>query len=124
MKNTARNCLIVLTVCCCVFILGFMFGRYGSESVPIAKVSSLLPTDPFEPEDVDMPDVVDGKININAASTATLLLLPDIGPSTAEKIIAYREENGPFQNIDELKLVDGLGTKRFEQIKKYITVGE
>ena len=41
----------------------------------------------------------------------------------AERIVAYRSENGPFKNIEEIKNVTGIGDIRFNQIKDYITVG-
>ncbi len=67
----------------------------------------------------------DGKIvNINTADTAQLDTLPGIGPSTAEKIVEYRETNGPFATIDEIMSVSGIGPAKFEQIQPFITVGE
>jgi competence protein ComEA len=50
--------------------------------------------------------------------------LPGIGPSTAEKIVEYRDANGPFATIDEIMSVSGIGPAKFEQIKSFITVGE
>lgn len=63
------------------------------------------------------------KININTASAEDLDTLPGIGPARAADIIAYREENGSFQNIEELKNVKGIGDKSFEDLKDLITVG-
>ncbi len=62
------------------------------------------------------------KININTADEATLDTLPGIGPSKAKRIIEYREQNGPFKSIEELKNVSGIGEKTFEQLKDLITV--
>ncbi len=62
------------------------------------------------------------KININKANAQDLENVPGIGPSTAEKIIIYRTENGKFSSIDDLKNVTGIGEKKFESIKDYITV--
>lgn len=67
----------------------------------------------------------DGEIvNINTATVADLDTLPGIGPSTAEKIVEYREANGPFATIDEITSVSGIGPAKFEQIQAFITVGE
>lgn len=63
-----------------------------------------------------------GKININTADEATLDSLPGIGPSTAQKIINYREENGKFNSIEEIKNVSGIGDSKYEEIKDKITV--
>ena len=61
------------------------------------------------------------KININTADVDKLSTLKGVGPATAQKIIDYREENGPFKNIDELKNVRGIGQKKFDSIKDKIT---
>lgn len=61
-------------------------------------------------------------ININTATQTELELLPGIGPSTATKIIDYREENGKFENIEEIKNVPGIGEAKYENIKNKITV--
>lgn len=63
-----------------------------------------------------------GKININTATQASLETLPGIGPALASRIIAYRQTNGPFKTIEEIKEVSGIGEKRFEAIKDLITV--
>ena len=63
-----------------------------------------------------------GRININTASAADLMSLPGIGEVTAARIIAYREEHGPFQSIDDLDLVDGISTATIEGIRDLVTV--
>jgi len=62
------------------------------------------------------------KININKANAQDLESVPGIGPSTAEKIVTYRNENGKFSSIDDLKNVTGIGEKKFESIKDYISI--
>ena len=62
-------------------------------------------------------------ININTASSAELEALPGIGPTTAQKIIAYREQNGPFINTEDIINVSGIGPGTYERIKDLITVG-
>lgn len=62
------------------------------------------------------------KININKADVAALSTLPGIGPSKAQSILSYREENGLFQTIDDLKNVSGIGDKTFEKLQDSITV--
>ena len=66
--------------------------------------------------------VVNGKININLADSETLQTLNGIGEVLASSIIAYREENGSFGSIEEIQEVSGIGEKRYENIKDYITV--
>jgi competence protein ComEA len=62
------------------------------------------------------------KINLNQAKAGDLVLLPGLGPELSRRIIEYREANGPFQKIEDLMQVPGIGLKRFEQIKDYLTI--
>lgn len=66
---------------------------------------------------------VGGKVNINTADAAALDTLPGIGPSTAEKIIADREANGPFVTIEDLQRVSGIGEKKYASLLDSICVG-
>ena len=61
-------------------------------------------------------------VNINTATQTELETLTGIGPSTALKIIKYREENGKFKTIEEIKNVAGIGDSKFEAIKDEICV--
>ncbi|MBS4209046.1 helix-hairpin-helix domain-containing protein [Bacillus sp. FJAT-50079] len=63
-----------------------------------------------------------GKININKADAAELETLPGIGPAKAAAIIQYREEHGPFQGIEEMQNISGIGAKTFEKFKDLIKV--
>lgn len=63
-----------------------------------------------------------GKVNINTASAEELMTLDGVGEATADKIIAYRQENGSFSRIEEIKEVSGIGEKKFEAMKDAITV--
>lgn len=66
--------------------------------------------------------LIDGKVNINTANVELLSQLEGIGESTAENIIKYREENGDFQHIEELTLVNGIGQKKLDKIRDRICV--
>ncbi len=61
-------------------------------------------------------------ININNATIEELSELPGVGESLAKRIFDYREENGKFKSIDDLKNVSGIGDKKFENLKEYIVV--
>ena len=63
-------------------------------------------------------------IDINTASLEELDTLPGIGPTTAQKIIDYREENGNFEAIEDIVNVSGIGAATYEEIKDLITVGD
>lgn len=60
-------------------------------------------------------------ININTASLEELDSLPGIGPTTAQRIIDYRNTNGPFTTIDEIMDVSGIGPSTYDEIKDLIT---
>ncbi len=61
-------------------------------------------------------------ININKATQEELQILPGIGASIAVRIVEYREQNGKFKYIEDLKNVSGIGENKFENIKNLITV--
>lgn len=61
-----------------------------------------------------------GRININAADTEELALLPRVGPSVAGRIVEFREANGKFGSVEDLMLVRGIGEKTFEMIEPYV----
>lgn len=61
-------------------------------------------------------------VNLNSAGLADLDALPGIGPVLAQRIIDFREENGPFASVDELANVSGVGPSILEKIKDQVTV--
>ena len=75
-----------------------------------------------EEENESSPAEKGGKININKASKEELMSLPGVGESRAEDIIRYREEQGSFQNIEDIMRVSGIKEGLFEKIKDLITV--
>jgi len=62
------------------------------------------------------------KININKATVEQLMEIKGIGQSYAKRIVEYRDKNGPFKKIEDIKEVKGIGDKTFESIKDLITV--
>jgi comEA protein len=68
-------------------------------------------------------DLLKGKtINLNSATKEQLMMLPGIGESTAEKILLYRKEHSGFKKPEDIQKIKGIGKKKFEKLKPYITV--
>ncbi|HPO15509.1 MAG TPA: helix-hairpin-helix domain-containing protein [Candidatus Hydrogenedentes bacterium] len=91
---------------------------------------TIVPSGPEEASSTEKPSDsassstgkgADGLIDLNTASETELDSLPGIGPKTAEKIIEYRQEN-PFTSVDDLTNIQGIGEKKLEAIRKYVTV--
>jgi len=63
-------------------------------------------------------------VNLNTATSEQLQQVPGIGPATAGKILQMRKTYGPFKSVDDLLAIRGLGAKRLEKMRKYLTVGK
>jgi len=63
-----------------------------------------------------------GKVNVNQAGTDELALLPRVGPAVSQRIVEFRDANGPFRSSEELMLVRGIGEKTFALIEPYVTL--
>ncbi|MHB8635584.1 MAG: ComEA family DNA-binding protein [Fimbriimonadaceae bacterium] len=61
-----------------------------------------------------------GSISLNVGQLADFEALPGVGPAIAQRIIDYRADHGPFQSIDEVRNVKGIGEKRFSRIEPYL----
>ena len=90
----------------------------ADESIHVPRVGEVIP--PPTPYGLS----ADGKIDINLADAALLETLPGIRPAIAERIIGYREMNGPFETIEDIQKVKGIGPTTFEKIREQIAVGE
>jgi len=103
---------LILTVLCTVALAvsigkGFT-AEQNEEVVQIDQADSVV--------------VAAERIDINQADPVELTKLPGIGTSTAAKISAYRDANGPFKSIDELLNVKGIGPEKLEKIKPLVTL--
>lgn len=111
---------IVIAFVFSIFMLGIFIGRIsapGSMAISVDKGTV--------PKDISAsPSPQMNKININTADVDALCELPNIGPVTAQRILDYREENGPFISIDQIMDVKGIGQATFDTIEEMITVGE
>ena len=81
-----------------------------------AERGSTIPLDP------PAPGGEEKLVDINSATLEELDTLPGIGPAIAGRIIDYRQTNGPFETIEEIQEVSGIGPVTFERLKTLITV--
>lgn len=64
----------------------------------------------------------DGRVNLNTADAATLDTLPGVGPATAANILAWRDEHGRFESVEDLLDVGGIGQAKLDAIRDLVTV--
>ena len=88
------------------------------ETVPDADSAVTLPDSAAATPSVD----AQGRVNLNTADLAELCALPGIGDALAGRIIAYREEHGPFARPEDVMRVSGIGQGKFDAVKNLITV--
>jgi len=86
----------------------------GEESLPVSPPSGPSLSSPSSQKG--------DKVNINTATAEELDTLPGVGPSIAQRIIDHRTTHGPFQSIEDIKKVKGIGDATFEELKDKITV--
>ena len=91
---------------------------YDGQRVHVPYPGEVLPTP--TPHGLS----ADGRVDINLADATLLQTLPKVGPTTAGRIIEYRETQGPFETIEQIQEVKGIGPATFEGIKDLIVVGE
>lgn len=116
MKKGAKLLLCIFIASTC-FLTGMFVGRNTKD-----HHVTLLHDSPSN-ESI-APVVADFRIDINSATKVQLMELHGIGELLAERIVAYREENGPFATIDDLMNVEGIGEKKLKAITEWIKVGE
>ena len=129
----SEKLLLVLTVLFVLFSCLYFLTlkpKAGEYTVQTAKSppASLVQENPAgigEQETVTPPDSVESmwKIDLNSADSKDLMALPGIGKTLADRIIEYREQNGRFEQTDELFNVRGIGEKTYEEIKDHVHCG-
>ena len=105
-----------------IIVVGMFFWAAGArsfeESPAVSETVIRLAVDDLTVQEADK-----GLININTAIAEQLLTLNGIGEELAQRIVEYRDEHGPFEDIYDLMNVSGIGAKKLEAIADKITVG-
>jgi competence protein ComEA len=103
--------------------------RPAEKKTPKAKAAKVLPDVPrettksgAESQNADPKYLEKNQINLNTATAEQLELLPNVGPALAQKIVDYRQQNGPFKSVDELDNVSGIGEKTLEKLRPLVTI--
>lgn len=123
--NKAEIAAIVITL---IFItLTIISPLWDSNASAIVTISAGNPASAEDSDLLASPTQTSeaspqSSVNINTATVQELCSLPAIGETLAKRIIAYRDEHGLFNSIDEIMSVEGIGAKTYEDIKSNITV--
>jgi len=98
-------------------VVKFYKARAANVNLKVEKISA-------GPGKIDVEKIAKekGLIKINTAVAADFARLPGIGQALAQRIVDYRDKNGVFFVKEDLKKVRGIGEKKYEAIKDYITV--
>ena len=127
MKNKVSVLLAVVTALFVGFTLGLFIGRNtgsGTVTLAVSPQMQTAPTTAATAAAETVPEeTVSFPVNINTADADTLTALPGIGQVLAERILAYRQQNGSFRAVEEIMKVEGIGEKKAEAILELITVG-
>lgn len=107
--------IVVSILVVAVLAGGALYAARVSERAPRVVYTASL-------EEVAAESETSLKVDINSADVEELGELPEVGPSTAEAIIEYRNANGHFRSVDELEDVPGIGPKTIQQIEPFAGV--
>lgn len=110
---------IAVVLFAAAYAAGKVIEHYEGETFREEIVTSYNDAERPEPQD---RHIIDGKLNINAATKDELMELNGIGDKLSERIIEYRETNGKFVQVEGIMLIPGIGESLYGKIKDYITV--
>jgi competence protein ComEA len=100
MRGTRSVARLLVTLACCCLLLCLAQNLLANKKPPVHPV------------------------DLNTASSSELQQVPGIGPSTADKILQMRKSYGAYKSVDDLLAIKGIGQKRLDKMRKYLTVGK
>ena len=134
----AMGKITTLVIWAVIFLAGFLIGRLSAGGAvrvrtghpakdvasSAAGTSSADAAEPSAATDAPAPQAptADAPLNLNTAAKEELMLLPRIGETLAERILAYRAENGSFVSTEQLMDIDGIGEGTYNSIRDLVTV--
>ncbi len=110
MKKPTVSLLLALTLAFCGFCLGLFLDRRDAVTTSVPQILQTIPTVAAEDTSLCYP------LDINTATAQELMTLPGIGEDLAWRIVSYREEHGPFPEVQALLNVEGIGEQRLKDI--------
>lgn len=119
MKTTpkaAENPLLVFAVCAVFFFAVLIAAVWETPDMTPLLVGTATRTT------VTTVSTTPQKVPLNTAAAEELEMLPGIGPVLAERIVRYRQEHGPFQSVDDLLQVEGIGEKTVEKLRDRVVL--
>lgn len=121
-KNIEQVLLFTTAILFMGLMLGILIGRFTSIQTIVVQNQENAHSTHIQPTTNHRNDSY-GKININTASVEELSMLPGVGKTYAERIVEHRLKYGLFLSVDDLLNIKGIGEKKLESMKPYITVG-
>ena len=127
-KKTARSLPLLLALGLCLayglWLLAWAAGFSGSARQPApdrtpTRALTMVGADQGGPPSELLPGQ---RLDLNRATAEELRLLPGIGEKLSQAIVEYREQNGPFDNVDALTRVPGIGEKKLEAVRALVYV--
>ena len=122
----------LVTLAAVALLVGAMGGswstRAASAAPPGTPAAATAVGRSADLDDADRPakksgkKELTGKLNLNTATDEQLMMLPTVGPSKAERIIAWRKKNGGFKRIADLRRVKGFGYKTFKRLEPFLDI--
>ena len=115
LQRAEKIWLLITALCVTAAVAVTAAGRTASGAADAALVPMSVSAAPAQ-------SAAGEKLDLNTATAAQLEALPGIGEMRAQRIIAYRAANGPFEDADDIMEVPGIGAGKYEQIRDSVTV--